>query len=289
MESRTTDLDGSVHFADFGGAGRNVVLVHGLGGSHVNWIGVAPALSRRARVLAPDLVGFGRTPPAGRSSSVEANRALLDRFLSSVVGGPAVLVGNSMGGLIAIQQAALRPESVAGLVLVDPALPRPRFAPLDFEVAWRFTLSSLPGVGTWLRRRASRAGPENFVRQTFALCCADPTRIPPEIFRAHVALATERFASMPWRDAAFLEAGRSLMLTLARRAYFWELVSKIRAPVLLVHGTLDRLIPVEASRALARSRPDWTFEEQDGIGHVPQIEDPPRFVATVERWFDAYP
>src|SRR5712692_7938224 len=98
MRSRTVDLDGPLHFADFGGSGPTMVLVHGLGGSHVNWMAVGPALAARARVLAPDLAGFGRTPLAGRSAHLRANQGLLDRFLDAVADGPAVLVGNSMGG-----------------------------------------------------------------------------------------------------------------------------------------------------------------------------------------------
>src|SRR5580658_7670330 len=104
MESRTTDLEGPVHYLE-GGSGPPVVLVHGLGGSHVNWLAVAPQLARKRHVLVPDLAGFGRTPLAGRSSSIEANRALLDSFLRVIVKEPAVLVGNSMGGLISILEA----------------------------------------------------------------------------------------------------------------------------------------------------------------------------------------
>src|SRR5438876_959824 len=126
MLSRTLDLDGPVHVADFGGAGPTMVLVHGLGGSHANWLAVGPALAAHARVLAPDLPGFGRTPLAGRSAHVHAGVALVDSLLDTVADGPAILVGNSMGGLIAMMQAAACPEKVAGLVLVGPAQPRPR-------------------------------------------------------------------------------------------------------------------------------------------------------------------
>src|SRR5207249_7166719 len=126
MRSRTVDLGGPVHFADFGGAGPTMVLVHGLGGSHLNWLAVGPALAAHARVLAPDLAGFGRTPLAGRSAEVQANHALLDRVLDTIADGPVILVGNSMGGLLAMLEAANRPDKVAALVLVGPAQPRPR-------------------------------------------------------------------------------------------------------------------------------------------------------------------
>src|SRR6266704_1878725 len=146
MRSRTVDLGGPVHFADFGGAGPTMVLVHGLGGSHLNWAAVGSALAARARVLAPDLAGFGRTPLAGRAATVQANRRLLDRFLDAVGDGPAILVGNSMGGLIAMLEAARRPAKVAGLVLVGPAQPRPSRTLVDPIVALTFAAYALPGI-----------------------------------------------------------------------------------------------------------------------------------------------
>ncbi|MGB7980803.1 MAG: alpha/beta fold hydrolase, partial [Candidatus Nanopelagicales bacterium] len=106
-ESRWADLDGPVHFLDYGGpdGGPLLVCVHGLGGSAINWAAVAPALAGSCRVMALDLAGFGHTRGASRSTSVQANQRLLDRFLTEVAGAPAILVGNSMGGLISILQA----------------------------------------------------------------------------------------------------------------------------------------------------------------------------------------
>src|SRR4051794_34778773 len=91
-ESRVVDLDGPVHLVDFGGpaTGPAVVLVHGLGGSHLNWDLLAPLVTRHARVWALDLPGFGRSEPGGRSASVSANAAVLQRFLDEVVGEPVI-------------------------------------------------------------------------------------------------------------------------------------------------------------------------------------------------------
>src|SRR2546430_8629252 len=135
MRSRTIDLDGPVHYADFGGTGPTLVLVHGLGGSHVNWMAVAPALARDARVLAVDLAGFGRTPLGERSADVHANRILLDRFLEAVAAGPVLLVGDSMCGLVAMMEAALAPERVAGPRPVATAQPTAAEARMQRKVA----------------------------------------------------------------------------------------------------------------------------------------------------------
>src|SRR3954452_357495 len=81
--SATLDWDGPVHYVDFGGNpdGPTFVLVHGLGGSHLNWDLLAPLLTAHGRVLAVDLPGFGRSARGGRRASVQANVAVLRRFL----------------------------------------------------------------------------------------------------------------------------------------------------------------------------------------------------------------
>lgn len=287
MRSRMIDLEGPVHVADFGGEGPALVLVHGLGGSHANWLAAGPLLAERARVVALDLPGFGRSPLAGRSSAVGASTELLARFLDAEVGGPAVVVGNSMGGTIALGTASRHPDLVAGLVLVAPALPRSPLAAIDPVVATTFAAYAAPGVGEMvMRRRAARLGAEGTVRETLALCCVDPSRVPPKVVAALVALAHERITSMPWAHGAFLTAARSLMRTLARRRRFDGMVASISAPTLIVHGVNDRLVPLTAVERLARARPDWTLQVYPDIGHVPQFEAPERFAADVLGWLD---
>ena len=67
------DVEGPVYVADFGGDGPVMLLVHGLGGAHLNWMAVAPQLAAHHRVYALDLPGFGRSPLAGRRSTIAAN------------------------------------------------------------------------------------------------------------------------------------------------------------------------------------------------------------------------
>jgi pimeloyl-ACP methyl ester carboxylesterase len=281
--SRTIELGGPLHYADFGGSGPTMVLVHGLGGHHLNWMSVGPTLAERCHVVAPDLAGFGRTPLAGRSAGVRAQRVLLASFIDSIADEPVILVGNSMGGLIAMLEAARRPDKVARLVLVGPAQPR-RVATFDPMVALMFAAYALPGVGeTVMRWRAAWLGPEGVVRQSLALCCADAGCLPAETVAAHVAMARER-AQMPWAQGAFLEATRSIMGVLGRAGEMRAAIETIQAPTLVVHGTEDRLVPVAASRGLAAVRRDWDLVVWERVGHVPQLEVPDRFVATVAEW-----
>src|SRR5262245_7091923 len=97
--SRFVDLDGPVHYVEWEGPPeRTFVLVHGLGGSLLSWLAVAPRLARHGRVVALDLPGFGRTERNGRRSRLSDLRAMVSRFVDDVAGGPVVLVGNSLGG-----------------------------------------------------------------------------------------------------------------------------------------------------------------------------------------------
>ncbi|NIR36144.1 MAG: alpha/beta fold hydrolase, partial [Actinobacteria bacterium] len=87
--SRTIDADGPLHLVDYSGSGPPLVLVHGLGGSHLNWMLVALPLSRSFRVIAVDLPGFGLTPPEGRSTDVRRQARLLEGLIEREIGEPA--------------------------------------------------------------------------------------------------------------------------------------------------------------------------------------------------------
>src|SRR5580692_7682705 len=172
--SRWIDLDGPVRYLDFGGPadGPVIVCVHGLGGSAVNWTAIAPLLTSTCRVLAPDLAGHGLTQSLGRGTDVAANRALLHRFITSVTSGPVILMGNSMGGMISLLEASAAPAAVAGLILVDPALP---FVPArpDPLVTAMFALYLTPGLRRAVQARRGRQVPAELVSSIMRLCCAD--------------------------------------------------------------------------------------------------------------------
>ena len=284
-QSRTVDLGGPVHYVDFGGpADRPVmVLVHGLGGSHLNWDLFAPLVREHVRVLAIDLPGFGRSEPDGRKASVAANVAVLHRFLTEVVGEPALLVGNSMGGMISILETGEHPEMVRGLVLLDPAVPGPRRA-LDPLVAVTFALYALPFVGErflwWRRQRASALAR---VREMLELCGVDPDRVPSAVIDRSVTLLEER-KDVEGMDRAFLGAARSLLRLLADPRRYRSAMASIGVPVLLVHGDRDRLVPVEAARDIAARHPAWRYTEWAGVGHVPQLQEPARLAGEVLEW-----
>ncbi|MEU7820900.1 alpha/beta fold hydrolase [Catellatospora sp. NPDC049133] len=286
MISAYADLGGPVHHVDFGGPADAppVVLVHGLGGSHLNWTRLAPLLTPYARVSALDLAGFGRTGAAAGPTTVTANAELLRRYLTEVVGEPAVLVGNSMGGMISTLTAAAAPDAVRGLALVDPSVPLAPNVKIDPEIRRLFLVNLIPGVAGWaMRRRLATVPARRRIEETLALTCADASRVPEQIIADAVALDEEMTAANPRRDLAYLGASRSLLRLLARPDGYWRAMESLRMPVLLTHGVHDRHVPIGSARAVAARLPHWTYVELDS-GHVPQLEHPQELADHLLPW-----
>jgi pimeloyl-ACP methyl ester carboxylesterase len=284
--SRWVDLGLPVHYVDHGGPadGPLLVMVHGLGGSAVNWAALAPLLTNTCRVLALDLVGFGLTKAGMHSTSITANQDMLALFLREIAGGRAILVGNSMGGAITILQAARHPESTAALVLIDPALPVTAGSTPGPLVAASFGMYAVPRLGHALlsaRRRAR--SPEQLAMDVLRLCCVDPARVQADVLEQHLEMARAR-REFPDIDEHFLSAARSLMGMLARRSSFLATMKAIQAPVLLLHGEQDRLVTIGASRAVAAANPSWRFEVAPDAGHVPQLEVPQWTAGHILDW-----
>ena len=294
-----TDLDGPVHWIEFstGEPSQNhseppVVFVHGLGGSHLNWCLLGPHLAAGRRAVALDLRGFGLTPGLRGNSTVHANARLLDRFVTEVIGAPVILVGNSMGGLISILETSNNPDAIAGVVLIDPALPLPPQKP-DWQVSGQFLLYAVPGLGPLaVAKLLARVQPEEAVQQLLRLCFADASRADPEMTKAEVALITRRHPATPAQAAArarvFLAAARSLLRVLSRRQRYAKTMAGIDVPVLLIGGEDDRLVPVAAMRRAAARNPRWESVILPGVGHTPMLEVPDDTSAVIGDWLDRH-
>ena len=285
MRHKTADVDGPVHYLDFGGTGKPLLMVHGLGGNALNWMSVGPELAKDYHAFALDLAGFGQTPLFNRSAALGANAGLVHSFIEKVIGEPVTLMGNSMGGHIAILEAADHPSWVNAMVLVDPAVPSVHvYQRQDSLVLGVMAALSIPGLGlNLLEWRVRELGPERLVQQTLDLVCADSSRISPEVLEAHIKVTRERGQLGRQSGRAFLQASRSLSFRMADPR-FWSRAAKVQAPTLVIHGSLDRLIPLAAAQELARRRPDWRLEILEGVGHVPMMETPDLFMSALNAW-----
>jgi pimeloyl-ACP methyl ester carboxylesterase len=297
--SRIIDVDGPVHLLDMGGPadGPLIVGLHGLGGSHLNWSAVGPAVRRHARVVALDLVGHGLTPTGSRTADMEGHRRLVSGILAVLAAEsaesaesagpsgapPVILMGNSMGGLVAALQAADEPDTVDGLILIDPALPTSRLGLVHPRVVANFLLCAVPGVGeTYLSQRRQRTTAEQSVLRVLGVCCVDASRVPEDVVEAHIEL-TERLDRAAV-DAAYLRSARSLSALVARPAETMARLDRVAQPTLLLHGARDVLVPLASAQRMSAAHPGWRFEVSADTGHVPMLEAPEWTVRMVTEW-----
>jgi len=284
-EMRTADVDGPIAYREWHGpAETTFVLVHGLGGSHLNWVQVATGLSGLGRVLALDLPGFGYTSRDGRGSGLMDERRVLARFIAEHASGSVVLAGNSMGCVIGIMQAAVEPDRVAGLVLTGSPFPSVRGAWPHPAVIAGFAAYDAPGLGPlMLESRFRRVDAERAVRLGLRFLVADPSSISEEVVRLTAGQVRER-ALDPDAPAAFLDAWRSLRRLSRRPDIAERAMSGVRCPVFVLHGRLDRLVPAAYAEAALRQHPLWRGRIFPDLGHIPQMEAPGRWLAEVADW-----
>jgi pimeloyl-ACP methyl ester carboxylesterase len=271
------------------GEGEDVVVcLHGLGGSALNFGIIAPLLAAERRVLLPDLLGHGRSgSPAPAVGAVEAQLSMIDDvIMQEGTGRPVVLIGHSMGGILAQLHALRAPQQVSRLVLLDPPVPNLTRFRRDPRLTAKLILLRSPGVGALVARKLAGMTPEELVDQQLADATPHPDRIPRVAIEAAVAETRERAAAGIAEDGqrAQWEAILEIVALLARPTAWRERLAAITAPTLWLQGEDDPLADATAAAALAASRPDWTFRTRAGVGHLPQLEDPVWTVDTIEAW-----
>jgi pimeloyl-ACP methyl ester carboxylesterase len=259
---------------------ERALYVHGLGGASTNWTDLAALLAVRFDGWALDLPGFGRSqpPPRGRYSIRGHVRAVID-VLEHVVAQPGVaqgrpvhLVGNSLGGLASLFVASRRPDLVATLTLVSPAMPVYRVPPA-FNRALLLLL--VPGIPSLAARRMGGITPEESVRAMIRMCFGEPGRVPPERVEQAVQEMRER-AAQPWADHALTRSMRGLITSYLRvgAANAWRAARTLQMPTLVLWGARDKLVDPAMAPRLASVVPDARLEVLDRVGHVAMLEAP---------------
>lgn len=284
-EMRTADVDGPVAYREWPGPMETTfVLVHGLGGSHLNWVQVAPGLSGLGRVLAVDLPGFGYSPRNGRGSGLMEHRRMIARFIAEHSSGSVVLAGNSMGCVLGMIQAAVEPDSVTGLVLTGSPFPSVRGVWPHPAVIAGFAAYDAPWLGpVMVESRFRRLDAERAVRLGLRFLVAEGSSIPEEIVRLTSDQVRERSRD-PDAPAAFLDAWRSMRRLGKRPHVAQRAMGGVRCPVFVVHGRRDRLVPAAYAEEALRRYPTWRGRIFTDLGHIPQMEAPGRWLAEVADW-----
>jgi pimeloyl-ACP methyl ester carboxylesterase len=277
---RYTPRTGPVDGTDDEAPRERALYVHGLGGASTNWTDLAGLLAVRFEGWALDLPGFGRSqpPPRGRYSIRGHVRAVVD-VLEYVVaqpgeaaGRPVHLLGNSLGGLVSLLVASRRPDLVASLTLISPAMPVYRVPPAFSRM---MLLLLLPGIPSLAERRMAGITPDQNVRAMIRMCFGEPGRVPPERVEQAVQEFRER-AEQPWADRALTRSMRGLITSYLRvgAANAWRAARSLRPPTLVIWGSRDKLVDPALAPRLAAAVPDARLLVLDTIGHVAMLEAP---------------
>jgi pimeloyl-ACP methyl ester carboxylesterase len=255
------------------GRGDPVILIHGLGATKASFLPTVGALARSHRAIAIDLPGFGDSvKPIGAAYDPAFFAGALAALLDALEIERAHLVGNSMGGRVAIETGLLYPDRVHRLALLAPSLawlrPRP----------WAPLLRLVP-TELGLIQPAPRAVVERIVRRVLPAAQDQWTAAGiDEFLRAYLT---------PRGRAAFYAAARNIYMEAPHGpGGFWTRLGELQAPSLFVWGRRDVLVPIGFARHVRDVLPRAEHLELN-CGHVPQLERPRDTHAAVVRFLSA--
>ena len=242
------------------GIGPPVLAIHGLGATKGSFVFTVAALAARFRVVAVDLPGFGDSDkPIGAAYNPPYFADAMIDLLDALELDRADLIGNSLGGRVALELALRDPQRVSRLALLAPSLAWRR--PRRWAPALRLVR---PELG--LVQLAPRAVVQTIVR-----------RIIPGADEGWTAAGVDEFLRVyhaPAGRAAFYAAARHIYLEAPHgEAGFWPRLRELQPDVLFVWGRRDRLVPIAFARHVAEALPQARHVELD-CGHVPQMERP---------------
>jgi pimeloyl-ACP methyl ester carboxylesterase len=267
-----------VHLRDEGPRGdpAPLLLLHGTGASLHTWEGWAEALKASKRVIRIDLPGFGLTGPfSGQYAADDYRGDTYARFVLDVLDAlrvpRATIGGNSLGGEVAWRAVALAPQRFDKLILVDAS--GYAFAPDEIPIGFR--LARLPLVNRISEYLLPRALVTASVRSVYG----DPSRVSDEL--------VDRYFELTLREGNRHALGLRLQqLEMGEHA---ERIKSLTLPTLVLWGGRDRLVPPVNARRFAADIRGARLVVFDGLGHVPQEEDPARSVAAVIDFLELKP
>ena len=255
------------------GSGPVLLLIHGMAGNFENWKAVIEPLARHHTVIAPDLPGHGASAPGAGDYSIGALAAGLRDLLIALGHERATLVGHSLGGGIAMQFSYQFPEITERLVLVSSGGLGPEVSPV-------LRAAALPGANLFIAATAARASTVGAaLARGLAVIGLRPNTDVAEVARGYASLAD------PDRRAAFLATVRSVIGTGGQRVHAGDRLYLAEGmPVLIIWGERDPMIPLHHGENAHEAIPGSRLEVFEGVGHLPQLEAPGRFIAVLERF-----
>jgi pimeloyl-ACP methyl ester carboxylesterase len=257
------------------GQGPDVLLLHGLGGTKASFFDTAAALSRDHRVHAIDFPGFGSSckPPTAPYSARYFAETVVE-LMDALEIERAHLVGNSMGGRVAIEVGLRDPERVGALGLLCPAVAfvRRGYHPIVRVLRPEFGL---------LPHRFRRSTVANQFWSLFA----DRDQVDPSVADIAVDEFQRIYGSASARYA-FLSAARNIYLDRPfGRGGFYPRLAELDRPALFMWGSRDRMVPAGFKRHVSEWLPQAEQIVLSGCGHVPQVERPEQTNGLLRRFF----
>lgn len=251
---REIDLPGGLHYVYLeGGRGEPLVLLHGFGADKDNFTRVARFLVAHYRVVIPDHIGFGESSHPADADYAPPAQAERLRVLARELGlGRVHLGGSSMGGHIAMTWAALHPDEVASLWLLDPG------------GVWSAPPAELAVTIAETGRNPLMARNEEEYARLFEFAMSDPPFVPRPMLDV---MAQARIANFALEEKIFVSL---------RADSVEERVRGLRTPTLIVWGNEDRALSAATAPVLQGLLPRSQVVLLDGIGHLPMIEVPQR-------------
>ncbi|MCO5165659.1 MAG: alpha/beta fold hydrolase [Planctomycetes bacterium] len=266
-QGRFVEVDGRrAHVVD-AGQGPPVLLLHGFLHSSFTWRTTIDALAARHRVIAPDLHGCGWSDRGPGDYTLEGLTRWVQGLLATLDAGPLhAVVGNSLGGALALDLALRAPGQVGRLVLVSPLAAR-------FAVpALPFRLLALPAFEPLFRATAGNAA---FVRRALGLVAYRRRAVDAEVLHGFAPLA---------RPGSLLTATAMAAALGAASASIEARLPDLATPALLVWGRHDGVLPLRYGERVARLLPAARLEVFDDCAHCAHEEDPARFHALVDAF-----
>lgn len=257
-----------------GGTGRPLLLLHGIPGSSAAWAAVGERLTSRARVIIPDLAGFGRSRRPARDGYMEEQARSVRRLLERLGITDLVLGGHDFGGPVALTLVRLFPElRVRALILsatnlfTDTPIPPP------------LRLAGVPVLGPVLFRLM--AGNRLGLRLMYAAACARKSNLPWSRFRAHL---TPSAMDMTWRIFH-----RSLSDLEANYGAIEAGLTGLRMPTLVLWGDRDPFFPGPVGERSARAIRGSDYHVLAGTGHFVPEEQPDLVADAIASLLPALP
>lgn len=254
-----------------GGAGKPVVLVHGLGGWAANWLSIAPVLAAERRVIVPELAGHGGSAPLRGARSLDPFADAILDVLEAEAALPAPWVGHSLGALVGVHAALRRRAAVSGLVLAAA----PGITSSTRLAELTVTALGLLRPGRILGKRSARvAASPRFRTVAFGgWAVADPVGLDAAMAKA--------FLDGPPQHVDTLTAGRALVLSDPRPR-----LDAVACPCLCLWGANDNWVPLADGMEYAR-RLRAPLRSIADCGHLLIGERPAAVAAAVREFLAA--